>query len=327
MTTVTKCPECRTRFKVSDEQLAAHDGLVRCGRCRHIFNASENLYDNEPSPQLNLPIEITADELPDAERSEPELIVADETTVADIDLPPLNTDLDQALSQTELDITTTQVDAPPDEVTQDPPLAVEATPILLEHDLTPIADVRGLEDQDAPVIEFAEADSAAVAQDEPRKRPWGSIAGVFLLIILLLLQATYFYRIQIASHLPGLKPLLLQACAPLECTVDLPKEIDLLTIESSELESDPTIVSQITLHALLHNRATYTQAFPNLELALTDVQDQVIARRIFTPNDYLSAPHQASSGFFSNRDLDIALHMDTADLKPAGYRLFLFYPQ
>jgi hypothetical protein len=28
-----------------------------------------------------------------------------------------------------------------------------------------------------------------------------------------------------------------------------------------------------------------------------------------------------------NRDLDIKLYLDTTDLKPSGYRLFLFYPK
>lgn len=327
MTTVTKCPECRTRFKVSDEQLEAHDGLVRCGRCRQIFNAGENLYGNEPSPQLNLPIEIPSNELPESELSEAALIVADETTITDTDLPPDNIDLDQTVSQTELDITTTQEDQASNVIAQDPPSIAETTPLFLEQDLTPIANVRGLEDTYSHDTEFAEEQSPAITQDKRPKLPWARIAIAFLLIVLLVLQATYFYRVQIASQLPGIKPILVKACVPLNCTVDLPQEIDLVVIESSELEADPTTANLITLHVLLHNRATYTQAFPNLELALTDLQDEVVARRIFTPKEYLPSTNLNSSGFFSNRDLDIALHMDTADLKPAGYRLFLFYPQ
>ncbi len=58
MTEITQCPECRTRFKVTDAQLDAHDGLVRCGHCHDVFNAREHLHDDEPSPQLTLPIDI-----------------------------------------------------------------------------------------------------------------------------------------------------------------------------------------------------------------------------------------------------------------------------
>ena len=54
MNEVTQCPECGTRFKVSQAQLDMHHGMVRCGRCQAIFNATKQLHDNEPSPQLAL---------------------------------------------------------------------------------------------------------------------------------------------------------------------------------------------------------------------------------------------------------------------------------
>ncbi|MBU3736663.1 MAG: hypothetical protein FGM62_06775, partial [Methylobacterium sp.] len=43
MSLVTTCPACGTRFRVRPEQLAAHRGDVRCGRCSHVFNALERL--------------------------------------------------------------------------------------------------------------------------------------------------------------------------------------------------------------------------------------------------------------------------------------------
>ncbi|MDH0098680.1 zinc-ribbon domain-containing protein, partial [Pseudomonas sp. GD04158] len=36
---VTQCPHCRTSFRVSQAQLAAAHGAVRCGACLHVFNA------------------------------------------------------------------------------------------------------------------------------------------------------------------------------------------------------------------------------------------------------------------------------------------------
>lgn len=40
---ITHCPHCDTYFRVSSEQLSAHDGEVRCGRCTQTFNALERL--------------------------------------------------------------------------------------------------------------------------------------------------------------------------------------------------------------------------------------------------------------------------------------------
>lgn len=40
----TRCPQCRTVFKLTLAQLKARDGLVRCGRCGCVFRADQHLY-------------------------------------------------------------------------------------------------------------------------------------------------------------------------------------------------------------------------------------------------------------------------------------------
>jgi predicted Zn finger-like uncharacterized protein len=151
--------------------------------------------------------------------------------------------------------------------------------------------------------------------------------GSVLLGIILLLQLTYFFRVDIAARLPGIKPAMLQICAIAKCTLPLPQKIDLVSIESSELEADPAQPSIITLHALLRSRAPYTMAYPSIELTLTDIQDNAIARRTFGPAQYLPSGANEAQGFPANRESGVKLHLNTTDLAPAGYRLFLFYPQ
>jgi len=151
--------------------------------------------------------------------------------------------------------------------------------------------------------------------------------GSVLLGLVVLLQFTYFFRVEIAARLPGIKPAMTRICAALNCTLPLPQKIDLITIESSELEADPAQASIITLHALLRSHAPYAMTYPSIELTLTDTQDNAIARRTFGPAEYLAAGENEKSGFPANRETTVKLHLDTTDLKPAGYRLFLFYPQ
>ena len=43
MALATRCPHCQTAFKVANDQLKLHAGLVRCGSCQQTFNAVENL--------------------------------------------------------------------------------------------------------------------------------------------------------------------------------------------------------------------------------------------------------------------------------------------
>ena len=39
MSGVTRCPKCATAFRVTEAQLAARSGQVRCGRCGNVFDA------------------------------------------------------------------------------------------------------------------------------------------------------------------------------------------------------------------------------------------------------------------------------------------------
>ena len=52
----TLCPHCETRYQINRETLAAANGLVRCSRCRNVFNALRHLSrspgDEEPLPLI-----------------------------------------------------------------------------------------------------------------------------------------------------------------------------------------------------------------------------------------------------------------------------------
>jgi len=277
MSTSTQCPQCNTRFKVSQEQLEAHQGMVRCGRCQAVFNAAEHLQDDQPSPQLNLPIAPEETRQTPAEAVHEELDFSRKDT-AHIKIPGKKTGA--------------------------------AEPVTLAQQIT-----------------FAD-DLNATSPEPVKKSPrWPWVVGCLLLLIVLLAQAAYFFRVELAANLPGLKPALTAYCGLLQCTVPLPQKADLVSIESSDLEADPAQSNVIILNALLHNRAPYAQAYPNLELTLTDTQDKALARRTFLPAEYLKPGEDEKQGLAVNRELSVKLNLDTTDLKPSGYRLFLFYPQ
>ena len=52
----TQCPKCQSVFMVSDENIRAHEGLVRCGNCYSVFNSSWNLTDDPRSDFVEEPI-------------------------------------------------------------------------------------------------------------------------------------------------------------------------------------------------------------------------------------------------------------------------------
>ncbi len=291
MNTITQCPECATRFKVSQEQLEAHQGMVRCGRCQAVFNASQHVHDDQPSPQLSLPI----------------------------DLPP---DLEPAPSATATDNHLDEVapaqSFPSDTLTLQFP--DEATDGTTSHLTNPAQNAGQVAGYDLPVAD------EVLDQPGKNKLRWPWVIGAVLVLVLLLAQAAYFFRDELAARLPGLKPVLISYCKLLKCSILLPQKADLLSIESSDLEADPAHASVIYLTANLRNRAPYTQTYPHIELTLTDLADAALARRIFPPSQYLKPGEDEKLGLAASREISIKLHLDTTDLKPTGYRLFLFYP-
>lgn len=52
----TQCPKCRSVFMVSDKDIRAHEGLVRCGNCYSVFNSSWNLTDDPRSEIVEKPV-------------------------------------------------------------------------------------------------------------------------------------------------------------------------------------------------------------------------------------------------------------------------------
>ncbi len=158
-----------------------------------------------------------------------------------------------------------------------------------------------------------------------KDKNWLLIIGNVMLALLLVAQATYYFRVDIAARLPGLKPTLLEACQLLQCDIPLPQDADLMSIDSSDMEADPAQPRIITLTITLRNLASYTQAYPNMELTLNDINDIAVGRRIFHPVEYLRNTGDDKQGLGSNREKTVKLIIDTNDLNAVGYRLYLFY--
>lgn len=73
---LTRCPSCQTLFRVTPEQLRAQSGRVRCGQCRHAFNAIDTLLEESathpphPPPVEPLAQLQTMEQVPEPVRSD-----------------------------------------------------------------------------------------------------------------------------------------------------------------------------------------------------------------------------------------------------------------
>lgn len=162
---------------------------------------------------------------------------------------------------------------------------------------------------------------------QPRKSQRGWRFASLFLLLFLAGQAAYFYRTEISILAPSTRSYLEQYCELLRCTIPLPQQAELLSIESSDLQADPVLNSNVViLTATVRNYAPFPQAYPALELTFTDIQDQPLASRIFTPEEYLGRDVNPARAIAPAHEIDIRLHLASSDLNAAGYRLFLLYP-
>lgn len=313
MSLITRCPSCQTLFKVVPDQLRISDGWVRCGQCDEIFDAVLHLLQAPPAPELpstqqpELPEALTALEasgLPAAEVS-----LDDEGSSVPM---PLVEELDG------LDESVQPIDP------SDLPLSAVSTVMAAGY----AADA-GRDDDETDFR--AELDEVSFLHDSKSGAFWHKPimrATLVLLSLVLLLgllgQIVLHERDRIVALEPGLRPLLLALCAPLNCVVSPLRRIESIVIDSSSfnrLQGD-----SYRLNFTVKNTADISLAVSAIELTLTDSLDQPVVRRVLLPSELGLKSDALAAG--AEWPISLALEIKavgTSD-RIAGYRLLTFYP-
>ncbi|MCB1932836.1 MAG: DUF3426 domain-containing protein [Candidatus Accumulibacter sp.] len=352
----TCCPDCQTVFRVTAEQLKVRAGKVRCGQCRKVFNALEVLLDDSES--VVVPLAAGAAAAPvSAEGPVPSGATA---KPAPAPAPAVAVLLREEQTDASGDDAPTSVE-PEDVATGEPADAASAawsaeTPADGIPGPLPGTNPAGLRVEPSwttsePATTDAQADS-----DEQRRMPretralpgydkWleGAISkrvppvagkapsapfviAIVLLVLALVGQIIFHFRGVIALAAPATRPALAALSAALGTEIPLPRHVDLVSIEASDLQTEAGRNKLLALQATLRNRASYAQAYPALELTLTDTADKAIVRRVFMPDEYLPPRPAAEDAFGANQDIDVRLWLEARDVNAAGYRLYVFYP-
>jgi hypothetical protein len=185
---------------------------------------------------------------------------------------------------------------------------------------------------DAPPVTSPEAageppaERALDALPAPSGRPgWGVALLTGALIALLLAQLGLMYRKELVQAMPELRPFVSSLCANLGCDMALPRTPEQISIEASDLNRLPELPDVYLLSATLTNRGDSAQAYPHLELTLTDARDQPVVRKVFTPAQWLGAAPEAA-GFAAGATRAIEVRFSAEAVSAAGYRLYAFYP-
>ncbi|EXI74489.1 MAG: family finger-like domain protein [Candidatus Accumulibacter sp. SK-11] len=319
----TCCPTCQTVFRVTSEQLRLRAGKVRCGQCRAVFNAIDNLADD------------AGDALP---------VTAPAAAAAAAAAPPPGARASTRPEPAARAAVTPAADTPSPKVPEAAAIAVSPAPAEFADE--PTAATGG-----SPVADGRQPDAAAdgaTLPDElrgPSRTPeWlaevpdapsspgeRSARTTFVVVAAILAcvlagQLVFHLRGRIAISAPALRPALEVLSAAFGSEIPLPRQAALVSIESSDLQADPERNKLLVLQAALRNRAAYAQAYPALELTLTDSRDKAVARRVLLPEEYLSSAALEEGAFAPNADLEVRVWLEAQQIDAAGYRLYVFYP-
>ncbi|HZV94222.1 MAG TPA: zinc-ribbon and DUF3426 domain-containing protein [Caldimonas sp.] len=138
--------------------------------------------------------------------------------------------------------------------------------------------------------------------------------------VLLGMQVAGHFRDIVAAQWPALRPLLVAGCRVAGCSVEAPRRIDEVSVESSSL-SRAIGQDAFVLSVTLRSRSRIALRTPSIDLTLTDGNGRLVARRALSPKDFGVAgvlPAGAESA--------LQFMLATGNYRVAGYTVEIFYP-
>jgi predicted Zn finger-like uncharacterized protein len=323
MNLIARCPACHTSYRVVPDQLRISDGWVRCGQCGEIFDASQRLNESGTAQAATL-------------FQEP----ADTPAQTDELLPQNAALLDQTRVRYESaafnpgDAVVLGVENPNNHealATRSASESLWESAVLLvkpspESDAAePMAT--GSESKIEPVSFMLAPAGSSGTLHRTRSMSWWGLGAA--LVLGLLAQGLHRERDQLAAFAPELKPVMQSVCDVLGCRVSPLQRIEDLVIDSAGFHQ----VGQDTfeLRLVLKNMSRFELALPAIELTLTDMADQPVLRRIFTPVELGGATGGATGGAVAAAgDWSVSVYLrvsaEAAGVRALGYRLLAFYP-
>jgi predicted Zn finger-like uncharacterized protein len=357
MALATKCPQCGALFRVVADQLKLRGGLVRCGQCRAVFDAISSLtyVDDTTLAQTRTVSALTRPASPspagakDSPATAPQRLGPATTLRISPSAPatlaggiPARNEDSAALRKRAKAAARARSHTKPG-AAGSLAMSEAGVPTLLAPDhgrpAAAAQPVEGIEVVEIAAPPAAMEDEPLDAESEPpsfakrsRRTPRGfSIifgGGTLLLALLAVVQLAVIFRGEIMIYWPQSRLTLLDLCSVFRCTVSWPTHADQLAVIGTELQSIAG-TDALELTAVVRNRASFRQSLPAVEVTLTDERNRAVARKVFTPADYLASAGEPSSrideGLGPGSDMTIRIFFEARGVRPAGFLVYPFY--
>lgn len=126
--------------------------------------------------------------------------------------------------------------------------------------------------------------------EKPPFSPVKFIFGLLAVVVLLgglLVQLAVFRSSDLLDKLPALQPVVDRICMHLPCRYTGPRDVSRIKLVNRDIRLHPTADNALLINATFVNRAPFRQPYPILTITLSDLSGAVVARRSFTPAEYL----------------------------------------
>ena len=157
-----------------------------------------------------------------------------------------------------------------------------------------------------PDVILDELQAAKARHLKPPSTRWA--VGSIVLMLVFILQAVYFSRDSLARN-PSYRPLLTSACNVLGCEINIEFDTRLIDIIGRDVRTHPSSKKALIAGTTLINNASYAQPYPLLTLTFSDITGTRLARRRFTPREYLRSGTDVKAGMPSEVPVQVELHL------------------
>ena len=144
--------------------------------------------------------------------------------------------------------------------------------------------------------------------------------GSAIAAVALLLQVGNHFRDTAAARWPAARPVLVAWCKLADCTLEAPRRIDEVLVDSTAL-TRAIGLDAFVLSVTLKSRSTLPLVMPSVDLSLTDGNGHLVARRALAPRDF-----GAASVLPAGSEAALQLMLNAGSASVSGYTVEIFYP-
>ena len=316
---LTRCPECDTTFRVTDETLKKASGQVRCGRCASVFNAYAELHDpaaksfepEQPRAARENPA-AAPPQAPDRPQPAP-TAAAGSATLVRLETKPTEPAATGIGSASVADVVA-EANVAAADAAAEARADAESAANLQAISATEVDRVLATPlDEPVPPLAYSWARGG---EQRPRSRWWTVAAALALLV--LGAQAVHHFRSDIAGH-ATFGPWLTATYKTLGGELTPRWDVDQYEIIDWIATAEPNSrgIGSLKITARIQNRGPSRQPYPAVQLRLKDRWEAAIGSRMFAPAEYL--PRDTPRGRLMSPGETARAEIEVVDPGPDAY--------